>query len=85
MNISKDTLFFGEQLSIKKGEFAHKVSGRQWKSETVWINPERGDETINFIVSFDDMTECAGTAIIEKGWAKAVYIAGFSDAGEFCF
>lgn len=84
MNINNNTHFFGEDLKGKKAEFINHINTEKYcKDIILWQNVESQHWAFNFIVSFDDGTECAGTAIVEAGWIKTIYITGIADAGTF--
>lgn len=82
IKIDNSTLFFGQDLGDKKDEFISKVDVNYALAFDVKIEPKH--EVDEFLVEFNDGTNCAGIAIIEDGLAQVIYIAGFgSDKDDF--
>lgn len=84
MNISENTQFYGVGLGKKQKEFAHNCNTNKYsETKTNWQNIDKQHWSDSFIVRFEDGSECAGTAIVENGWALAVYISAIGEANEF--
>lgn len=83
MTIDDRTVFFGAPLGDRHDEFVRNAAQKRYTKETL---NQSGDDmqhwSANFVVQLSGGVECSGTAIVEGGAAKAIYVAGIGKTGE---